>query len=118
MQICMKATAQQIATLQEQIAAARARTALTDTGIGEISGVHPSQVGRIVRGEFKTISFNVVQVCKALGIALESAPRNVSQENDAWLRLEASLRSLWDDTPEGAEKIVKVLDTIGALRQR
>ncbi|MEO1167934.1 MAG: hypothetical protein AAFW97_04390 [Pseudomonadota bacterium] len=113
----MKATAKQLAALQEQIAAARAQTTLSDTEIGDISKVHPSQVGRIVRGEFKTISFNVVQVCKALGIAIESAPRNVSEENDAWLRLEASLRGLWDKTPEGAERIVKVLNTIGALRR-
>ncbi|WP_298463991.1 hypothetical protein [uncultured Erythrobacter sp.] len=113
----MKATAEQLATLQEQIAAARSQTALSDTEIGSISGVHPSQVGRIVRGEFKTISFNVVQVCKALGIAVESAPRNLSEESDAWLRLEASLRGLWDKTPEGADKIVKVLDTISTLRQ-
>lgn len=116
MQIRMKATAEEISTLRQRIAIARASSALSDSEIGELTRVHPSQVGRICRGEFKTISNSVVQICKALGMHMETAPLDASEESVAWRRLEASLRSLWDKTPEGAEKIVRVLDTIGALR--
>lgn len=81
-----------------------------------IARVHASQVGRVCRGDFKTVSYNVVQICKALGLEMESTPLEASLENVAWRRLETSVRSLWDKTPEGAEKIVRVLDTISELR--
>ena len=118
MQICMKATAIEINALRRQIAGARAVIALTDTEIGELADVHPSQVGRICRGEFKTISHNVVQTCKALGLEMDSAALDVSDQSVAWKKLESSLRSLWDNTPDGADKIARVLDTIGALYGR
>lgn len=112
----MKATAIQLDSLRTRIATARAADASTDALIGEISGVHPSQVGRICRGEFKTISHNVVQVCKALGLKMESAALREAGDDLGWLKLESSLRNLWDETPEGADRIARVLQTIGALR--
>ncbi|HEX5183217.1 MAG TPA: helix-turn-helix transcriptional regulator [Allosphingosinicella sp.] len=113
----MKATASELSVLRRQIAAARAENTLSDTEIGELVDVHPSQVGRICRGHFKTISHNVVQICKALGMQMESAALDAPDETLSWKKLESSLRSLWDKTPEGADKIVRVLDTIGALRR-
>jgi predicted XRE-type DNA-binding protein len=113
----MKATEKQISALHAQIVAARAQCALSDAEIGEISGVHPSQVSRICRGKFKTISHNVMQICNTLGRAVDSLPREPTGETASWAKIEASLRSLWDRTPEGAEKLVRVLDTIGALRK-
>jgi len=117
MQNCMKATEEEISALRKRIATARFVSLLSDTEIGSLTRVHPSQVGRICRGEFKTISNSVVQICKAIGIQMETAPLDASEEGVAWRRLEASLRSLWDNTPEGAEKIVRVLDTIQSLRR-
>ncbi|MBV5268591.1 MAG: helix-turn-helix transcriptional regulator [Afipia sp.] len=38
--------------------------------IGRIAGVHGSQVSRICKGEFETLSQNVVQVCKVLGLPM------------------------------------------------
>lgn len=115
MQNCMKATANQLESLRKRIATARAADAATDAAIGDISGVHPSQVGRICRGEFKTVSHNVVQVCKALGLKMESAALREAGDDLGWLKLESSLRKLWDETPEGADRIARVLETIGAL---
>lgn len=112
----MKATANQLESLRERIARARAADASTDAAIGDISGVHPSQVGRICRGEFKTVSHNVVQVCKALGMKMESAALRETGDDLGWLKLESSLRKLWDETPEGADRIARLLETIGALR--
>ena len=112
----MKATANEISVLRTRIVAARGECALTDTQIGAIVGVHASQVGRITRGEFRRISESVVQICKVLGLEVSAAPLEPSAETAAWAKLEASMRGLWDMTPEGADKIVRVLDTIGALR--
>ena len=117
MQICMKATENEILVLRSRIVAARADCWLTDTQIGTIAGVHASQVGRITRGEFRRISESVVQICKILGLEMDSPVFEPNAETAAWMKLQASLRGLWDKTPEGADKIVRVLDTIGALRE-
>ncbi|HEY0622300.1 hypothetical protein [Sphingomonas sp.] len=114
----MKATENEISVLREKIVAARAECVLTDTQIGALVGVHASQVGRITRGEFRRISESVVQICKVLGLEMDAAAFEASAETAAWAKLQASLRGLWDRTPEGADKIVRVLDTIGALRER
>lgn len=116
MQIRMKATENEISVLRARIIAARTDCLLTDTEIGALVGVHASQVGRITRGEFRRISESVVQICKALGLQIEAAVLEPTEENAAWAKLQASMRGLWDKTPEGADKIVRVLDTIGALR--
>jgi hypothetical protein len=117
MQIRMKATENEISVLRARIVAARAECALTDTQIGAIIGVHASQVGRITRGEFRRISENVVLICKVLGLEIDAAALEPSAETAAWAKLQASMRDLWDRTPEGADKIVRLLDTIGALRE-
>lgn len=118
MQICMKATENEISVLRARIVAARTDCALTDTQIGAVVGVHASQVGRITRGKFRRISESVVQICKVLGLDMDSTLIEPNAETAAWTKLQASLRGLWDKTPEGADKIVRVLDTIGALRER
>lgn len=114
----MKATENEISVLRARIVAARADCALTDTQIGNLVGVHASQVGRITRGEFRRISESVVQICKILGLEVDSTVFEPTAETVAWAKLQASLRGLWDKTPEGADKIVRVLNTIGALRER
>lgn len=118
MQISMKATENEISVLRARIAAARANCMLTDTQIGAVIGVHASQVGRITRGEFRRISESVVQICKVLGLEIDAAALEPNAETAAWAKLQASMRGLWDKTPEGADKIVRVLNTIGALRDR
>ena len=116
MQICMKATPKQLADLKGQIAKAVAVSELTRSEISEKSQVHASQVSRICRGQFKTISHHVVQVCRELGIKLETPSTAATKEDASWSRLQASVRSIWDKTPEGAAKLVRVLDTIGQLK--
>ena len=121
MQIRMKATAEQLLDIRRRIKQASAETSLSHAEIGRISRVHPSQVSRICRGDFKTISHNVVQVCRALGLKSESVAARPTTKDASWSKLEASVRSIWDNTPEGAEKIARVLKTIGDLhppRQR
>lgn len=78
--------------------------------------VDPSQVSRIVRGDFKTVSSNVVQICKVLGLKLETVTTPSGNRDVAWSLLEASVRRLWDDSPQGAERIATMLDTIADLR--
>ncbi len=118
MQICVKATSSEIATLVERMKAARRARGLSNADIGKLATVHPSQVGRICNGDFRTITGNVVQVCKVLGLSVETVDRPPEKDDQSWARLEARVRSLWDQTPEGAEKIVRMLDTLAALKSK
>lgn len=116
MQICMKATEQQLSDLRTEIAAAHAASGLSKAEIGRLAKVDAAQVTRVLRGEFLTISNNVVQICKVLGLSVETVPPSARVEDAAWVKLEASVRRLWDETPQGAERIVTLLDTIADLQ--
>src|SRR5712691_5076656 len=107
MLICMKLPRKLIEDLTRNMAAARDKKELSNAEISRISEVHPSQVGRICSGDFKTLSHNVVQICNTLGVELP-APLSFSEATDpAWQRVERSVRKLWDGTPEGARTIEK-----------
>ena len=116
MLICMKPTRLDIEKLAGRLRSARKRQRLTDTEIGRLAGVHPSQVGRICAGEFRTLSHNVVQVCRILGIDLATVAKARDKRDAAWAKLEASVRRLWDKSPEGASKLARLLETIAELR--
>ncbi|MGB3723789.1 MAG: helix-turn-helix transcriptional regulator [Pacificimonas sp.] len=118
MQNHMKATAAQLMTLRKDLDSARISQGRTNAEIGRLAGVDPSQVSRICRGRFKRISYNVVQVCSVLGIKIETVALSPRSNDVSWRKLEASLRKLWDDTPQGAAKISRVLETIGNFKER
>jgi len=48
----------------------------------------------------------------------ETVTIQATRSDASWAKLEASVRRIWDQTPEGAEKTVIVLDTIRQLRSR
>ena len=112
----MKATVEQLADLKRRIARAIAKNNLTYTEIAEIAQVHPSQVSRICRGDFKTISHNVVQICIALGLELRAIEMAATKEDASWLKIKARVRSICNETPEGAEKIARLLEIVGQFR--
>lgn len=116
MHICMKATHEELVLLKRRIAVSHRNKRLSIKEIGRLAHVDPSQVSRIVRGEFKTISSNVVQICKVLALKLETVATPARKRDVAWSRLEASVRRLWDESPKGAEKIAAMLDKIAELK--
>lgn len=118
MHICMKATGKEVASLRRRIASAVKRSGLNYSEIGRLARVDPSQVSRVVRGDFKTVSNNVVQICRVLGLKLETVSRPAQKADAAWSRLEASVRRLCDDNPNSANRIAHMLDTIADLRNR
>lgn len=112
----MKATAEQLAELKRRIAKAESEKSLTRAEIGQISRVHASQVSRVCRGDFKTISQNVVQICRALGLEVETVEVPATKQDASWSKIEASARSIWDNSPESADKIARILEAIGQLK--
>ena len=88
---------------------------LSKADLGRLSNVHPSQVGRICTGDFKTISNNVVQVCRVLKVQVPKVDDEIEIDTE-WAKANASLRRIWDHTPEGAAIIRRILDAIADLR--
>jgi hypothetical protein len=118
MLICVKPTSKQLDDLKAKIVDARASKSLTYAELGRISLVHPSQVGRICEGRFKTFSHNVVQVCKALDVKVPRLEPKQSGMAPEWAQAMSSMRKIWDDTPEGAQVITRLLDAIADLKLR
>jgi len=114
----MKPTIKQLEDLKAKIAQAKEVKALTNAEIGRISQVHPSQVGRICAGNFKTFSHNVVQICKVLDIKVPQLEPRQSAMAPEWAQAISSMRRIWDETPEGAQTIKRMLDAIADLHVR
>jgi hypothetical protein len=112
----MKPTDKQLEDIKIRIATARRESALSDAEIGRISNVHPSQVGRICDGSFRTFSNNVVQICNILGVTNPRLEPGAGGADLAWLQAQSSMRRLWDETPDGAKAIIRLLDAIVELQ--
>ena len=117
MLICMKLSRTEIEEIRRQLHFALKKQRLTVTEIGRLAGVHPSQVGRICRGEFRTMSHNVVQVCRVLGLD-PAVPRPATKRDAAWAQLERDLQRLWEESPDRAREIAKLLDALAKLALR
>ena len=115
MLIRMKPTSKQLSELQKRISKKYAKSKLSKADIGRLANVHPSQVGRICKGDFKTISNNVVKICMALKVRVPKIDGEIEMDIE-WAKANASLRRIWDHTPEGAAIIRRVLDAIADLR--
>lgn len=111
----MKPSSKQISDLQKRISRARKVKNLSYAEIAEIARVHASQVSRICAGNFKTLSNSVVQVCKVLRVKVPKLDEKDSMDVE-WAKAHASLRRIWDGTPEGAATIRRMLDAIADLR--
>jgi hypothetical protein len=111
----MKPTRKQLNTLQKRISDKYAKSSLSNADIGRLANVHPSQVGRVCAGNFKTISNNVVQICKILKVKEPKLDAESNMDTE-WAKANASLRRIWDQTPEGAATIRRMLDAVADLR--
>ena len=113
MLICMKMGRADIADLRERLQFALEKQRLTAAEIGRLAGVHPSQVGRICRGEFRTMSHNVMEVCRVLGVDAAAQPANESDA--AWALLERNLQKLWEESPDRARRMAKLMEAMTKL---
>jgi hypothetical protein len=79
------------------------------------TGIHQSQVSRLLRGQFRRVSPNVRKLLayKAQPARRAGAKSKV-QAKEAVIR--AALRT-WDETPEGARALVRLLRSVEGLRR-
>lgn len=116
MLICMKPSDKQLDSVRGMIAEAYGKKGLSHAEISRIARVHPSQVSRICGGRFKTFSHNVMQICKALDVSVPSLEIGMGEIDPAWERAQSSMSRMWNETPEGAVAISRVLDAIAELQ--
>jgi transcriptional regulator with XRE-family HTH domain len=121
MQICMKPGPEGIGRLGAAMRARREALGLPIAEVAQASGVHASQVSRILLGQFSTLSHSVVRICTVLGIdpaTAEEADRLAGSEPDAAARrLQQRLLAAWDRTPADADRLSKFLGQLAELRR-
>ncbi len=98
----------------------RAKSPLSNSELAAIAEVDPGQTSRILDGKFRTLSGNVLRICNALGVdphagMPETPTPREARKRAAWLKLEASVRRAWDQTPRGADRLVAVIDAVARV---
>jgi hypothetical protein len=112
MQICMKLNEQSRKNLQRRIAARLSLMAISVTEVARRAEVDAGQASRICRGEFRTLSYNVMQICNTLEIDLIGSSKGSAMDE----RLTAQLLALWDGSHEDAERLSRFLTELAKLR--
>jgi hypothetical protein len=116
MHICMKLASESKRMLVSEIRAQMGARQLRVTHLSLVCGVDQSQISRVLGGDFKSLSHNVMQICNNLGIDPMRFVRPAHQDDDARRRIMDSALAVWDGTPEGADLLVSVLGGMAALR--
>ena len=57
-----------------------------------------------------------MQVCNALGVIVPRVEPDIQDMTPEWAAAQSSMRRIWDETPEGARTIAKLLDAIADLQ--
>lgn len=117
MLICMKPLVNHLEHVHQKISSAVAGSGLTFSDIAKLSDVDATQVGRICKGQFKTFSHNVVRICDVLGVELPRLEKPPASSEAKLAKAQASLSRLWDNTPEGAAVIERLLDAVADLQR-
>lgn len=112
----MKPPVNRLEEIQQKISSAIAGSGLTFSDIAKLSDVDATQVGRICKGRFKTFSHNVVRICDVLGVELPRIEKPHASEKEL-AKARASLTRIWDNTPEGAAVIERLLDAVADLQR-
>jgi hypothetical protein len=85
--------------------------------LASITGVNQAQVSRLVAGDFKTLSSNVMKICMELGFNVTKYQFAASYD-EVRSRIAESAIAIWDGTPEDAEVVCSLLREVGRLRRR
>ena len=117
MQICMKLASESKRVLVTEIRSRMTARRWNASQLSRACSVDQSQVSRVLAGEFKGISHNIMQICNSLGIDPASPLRPAPENDAARRRITESALAVWDGTPEGADLLVSVLGGMAALQK-
>ena len=113
MQMAVKAPSAEVAQARRTLERLRRRASTVQVAAN--TGIHQSQVSRLLRGHFRRISANVRAL---LAYAAKPRPRKAQPPADAAKAavIKAALRT-WDATPEGAQALVRLLRSVQEIRR-
>ncbi|MCD6043901.1 MAG: hypothetical protein K0R40_3504 [Burkholderiales bacterium] len=80
------------------------------------TGIHQSQVSRLLRGQFRRVSPNVEKLLACAAQPARRTPDTQPQTKAKQAVIRAALRT-WDATPEGARALVRLLRSVEGLRK-
>jgi transcriptional regulator with XRE-family HTH domain len=114
MQGDVKAASIEVARARQSLERLRARVSTVQ--IAADTGIHQSQVSRLLRGHFRRISPNVraLLAYASKGRPGKAEPRAADAARTAVIR--AALRT-WDATPEGAQALVRLLRSVQEIKR-
>jgi hypothetical protein len=92
----------------------RLRSRISTVQVAADTGIHQSQVSRLLRGHFRRISPNV----RALLVYASKPTRKAEPPAEAAKAavIKAALRT-WDATPEGAQALVRLLRSVREIKR-
>jgi hypothetical protein len=111
MQDDVKGQAGELARAKRSLAALGRRASTVD--IAARTGIHQSQVSRLLRGQFRRVSPNVRRL---LDYKPEVRTRTLDTGAEQAV-IRAALKT-WDATPEGARALIRLLRSVQGLRPR
>jgi hypothetical protein len=114
MQDDVKGQAGGLARAKRSLAALGRRASTVD--IAARTGIHQSQVSRLLRGQFRRVSPNVRKLLECAGTPQKRPSRDQSALQGKEAVIRAALRT-WDATPEGARALVRLLRSVEGLRR-
>jgi transcriptional regulator with XRE-family HTH domain len=112
----MKLDADSSEKLKQRIQSSLRQKGLTYADLSRMARVHPSQVSRICRGNFRTISHNVMQICINLDVILTTPESEELDIDPLAEELKRKILEVWDRTPADAKRLVKFLQQLAELR--
>jgi transcriptional regulator with XRE-family HTH domain len=86
---------------------------VSQTDVSLATGVDQSQISRILAGQVRRVSGNVIELCKFANNFDVSPDRDPSES----AVLMSALRSVWDGTPAHAEAIASVLLSLRKFKE-
>jgi DNA-binding Xre family transcriptional regulator len=117
MHICMQLASTSKRVLVAEIRSRMNARRLNTSQLSQICAVDQSQISRVLAGDFKGISQNIMQICICLGIDPARPLRPAPEDDAARQRITESALAMWDGTPEGADLLVSVFGGMAALQK-
>lgn len=105
-----------VVELGRLLSEARVQKGLSYSQLGKRSQVDPGQCHRICNGNFKRLDQNVMQICSTLGIKPPGRRLPLISVDPPAQMIARELMEAWDQTPEGADRLVQVLRAMREYR--
>lgn len=106
----VKGQAAGLARAKRSLAALARRASTVDIAAG--TGIHQSQVSRLLRGQFRRVSPNVRRL-----LDYKPQARKKTLDTEAQRAVIRAALKTWDATPEGARALVRLLRSVEGLRR-